>query len=115
MTGECWGWADIGVTGGDYYDKGKFDSMINFSFNGNNSWDGNYRTNYPSSTNWSSYLSINSKADTDGNGNRDNVLTYISSHDTGLTRVGDQYEVGTGLVLLPGGVQIYYGDESWRN
>ena len=31
-----------------------------------------------------------------------------------MTRVGNQKAVGTGLVLLPGGVQIYYGDESYR-
>ncbi|MCH5150232.1 MAG: InlB B-repeat-containing protein [Spirochaetales bacterium] len=113
MTGECWGWTNING-GGEYYSTGKFDSMINFSFNGGNNWDGNYRTRYPGTSDWSSYLSINRNGDSDGNGHRDNVLSYISSHDTGLTRVGDQYEVGTGLVLLPGGVQIYYGDESYR-
>ena len=113
MTGECWGWTSTGG-GGEYYSTGKFDSMINFSFNGGNSWDGNYRTGYPQSSAWNSYININNNGDSDGNGHRDNVLTYISSHDTGLTRVGDQYEVGTGLVLLPGGVQIYYGDESYR-
>lgn len=113
MTGECWGWTALGG-GGEYYNTGKFDSMVNFSFNGGNSWDGNYRGNYPKPESWGSYLSINNNGDSDGNGNKDNVLTYISSHDTGLTRVGDQYEVGTGLVLLPGGVQIYYGDESYR-
>ena len=114
MTGECFGWTSIDATGGDYYGTGKFDSMINFTFNGGNNWDGNYRTNYPKPSNWGNYLSINSKADSDGNGNRDNVLTYISSHDTALTRVGDQKAVGTGLILLPGGIQIYYGDESYR-
>ena len=113
MTGECWGWTATGG-GGEYYNTGKFDSMVNFSFNGQNSWDGNYRQNYPKADAWNSYLNINKNGDSDRNGNRDNVLTYISSHDTGLTRVGDQYEVGTGLVLLPGGVQIYYGDESNR-
>ena len=113
MTGEHWGWTSKDGQG-DYYTTGGFDSMINFSFNGNNSWDGNYRTNYPSESAWSSYLSINNNGDGDNNGNRNNVLTYISSHDTGLTRVGDQKAVGTGLVLLSGGVQIYYGDESYR-
>ena len=113
MMGECWGWTSI-TGSGEYYTTGKFDSMINFSFNGGNAWDGNYRTNYPKPEHWGSYLSINNNADSDGNGNINNVLTYISSHDTGLTRVGDMKEVGTGLVLLPGGIQIYYGDESYR-
>lgn len=112
MTGECWGW----TKGSDdsYYTDGGFDSMINFAFNGGNNWDGNYRTNYPKSSNWEGYLSINSFGDSDNNGNRNNCLTYISSHDTGLTRVGDQKAVGTEFILLPGGVQIYYGDESYR-
>lgn len=113
MTGECWGWTSISG-GGEYYSTGKFDSMINFSFNGGNDWDGNYRTRYPGTSDWNSYLSINNNGDSDSNGNRDNVLSYISSHDTGLTRTNNQKEVGTGLILLPGGVQIYYGDESSR-
>lgn len=113
MTGECWGWTSISG-GGEYYSTGKFDSMINFSFNGGNNWDGNYRTKYPGTSDWNSYLSINNNGDSDSNGNRDNVLSYISSHDTGLTRTNNQKEVGTGLILLPGGVQIYYGDESSR-
>ena len=54
--------------------------------------------------------------------NRDpsfNLLTYISSHDTKLfyQRYQDltlQAGAGTALLLLPGGVQIYYGDESAR-
>lgn len=112
MTGECWGW----TKGSDdsYYTEGGFDSMINFAFNGGNNWDGNYRTSYPKSSNWEGYLSINNFGDSDNNGNRNNCLTYISSHDTGLTRVGDQKAVGTEFILLPGGVQIYYGDESYR-
>lgn len=112
MTGEAWGWPNDNT--GDYYGEGKFDSMIDFSFNGSNDWDGNYRTNYPTTSSWSTYIGYNTDSDSDNNGNKNRRLAYISSHDTGLTRVGDQYEVGTGLVLLPGGVQIYYGDESYR-
>ena len=112
MTGECFGWTDVGVSGGDYYGTGKFDSMINFSFNG--SAGSGTSSSYPSTDTWSSYLSINNKVDSDGNGNRDNVLTYISSHDTKLCRASNQAEVGTMLQLTPGGIQIYYGDESNR-
>ena len=109
MTGECFGWTSIAGTG-DYYSTGKFDSMINFSFNGSSGGIGNT----PTESDWGSYMNINENTDSDGNGNRNNVLTYVSSHDTGLHRPGDQKLVGTGLVLLPGGVQIYYGDESAR-
>lgn len=113
MTGECFGWTALGGSGGDYYGTGKFDSMINFSFNG--SAGSGTSSSYPSESSWSSYLSINTaKNDDDNNGNKNNVLTYISSHDTKLCRVSNQAEVGTMLQLLPGGVQIYYGDETSR-
>lgn len=111
MTGECFGWTALGGTG-EYYETGKFDSMINFSFNG--SAGSGTSSSYPSTDTWSGYLSINNNTDSDGNGNRDNVLTYISSHDTKLCRASNQKEVGTMLQLTPGGIQIYYGDESNR-
>ncbi len=111
MTGECFGWTSTAGSG-DYYTTGKFDSMINFSFNG--SAGSGTSSSYPSTSTWSSYLSINNNGDSDGNGNRNNVLTYVSSHDTRLCRASDQKAVGTMLTLLPGGVQIYYGDETNR-
>ncbi len=46
-----------------------------------------------------------------------NELTYISSHDTSLFwngSVDDQKLVGTILMMMPGGIQIFYGDESAR-
>lgn len=111
MTGECFGWTS--TTGqGDYYTTGKFDSMINFSFNG--AAGSGTSSSYPSSNTWESYLNINKNGDSDENGNRNNVLTYVSSHDTRLCRASNQSEVGTMLTLLPGGVQIYYGDETSR-
>lgn len=110
MTGECFGWTST-AGAGEYYTTGKFDSMINFSFNA--SAGSGTSSSYPSESTWSSYLSINND-DSDGNGNRNNVLTYISSHDTKLCRASNQTEVGTMLQLTPGGVQIYYGDETSR-
>ena len=113
MTGECFGWGSTAGQG-DYYTTGKFDSMINFSFNGSQ-WGGSGSSgSTPTTDTWGSYLSINNNSDSDGNGNRNNALSYVSSHDTGLHRPGDQVKVGTMLCLLPGGVQIYYGDESSR-
>ena len=113
MTGECFGWNSTAGQG-DYYTTGKFDSMINFSFNGSQ-WGGSGSSgSTPTTDTWGSYLSINNNFDSDGNGNRNNALSYVSSHDTGLHRPGDQVKVGTMLCLLPGGVQIYYGDESSR-
>lgn len=113
MTGECFGWTAIGGSGGDYYGTGKFDSMINFSYNG--SQGGGTSSSYPSSSDWGKYLSINTaKKDDDNNGNLNNVLTYLSSHDTKLCRPSDAIAQGTMFTLLPGGIQIYYGDESSR-
>lgn len=42
------------------------------------------------------------------------ALLYISSHDTGLGRASNQVELGTSFVLMPGLIQIYYGDETSR-
>ena len=113
MTGECFGWTAIGGSGGEYYGTGKFDSMINFSYNG--SQGGGTSSSYPSSSDWNTYLSINTaKKDDDNNGNLNNVLTYLSSHDTKLCRPADAIAQGTMFTLLPGGIQIYYGDESSR-
>lgn len=111
MTGECFGWTSTAGQG-DYYTTGKFDSMINFSFN--SAAGSGTSSSYPSSNTWESYLNINKNGDSDENGNRNNVLTYVSSHDTRLCRASNQSEVGTMLTLLPGGVQIYYGDETSR-
>ena len=116
MSGECFGWNSISGSG-DYYTTGGFDSMIGFGIGGSNHWENsgyNYYTPSISENTWSSYLSINNNSDSDANGNRNNVLTYISSHDTRLSRWSNQDELGTMFVLLPGGVQIYYGDETSR-
>ena len=117
-TGECFTYynAEGGRSDSNYFgtnDQGKFDSMINFSMNSNHSSQTNSK--YPSTEDWANYAAIYAENnDTDGNGNRDNSLMYLSSHDTSLCRPGDQFDVGTKFVLLPGGIQIYYGDESLR-
>jgi alpha-amylase len=43
-----------------------------------------------------------------------NVLSYISSHDTKLFPRDRLIDAGSALLLAPGGVQIFYGDESAR-
>jgi alpha-amylase len=109
MTGEDFG---RGLAPGGYYDEAGFDSMINFDFQAEvaghlddlSSIDATYAT-YAASIN----------GDTDFN-----VLTFISSHDTHLfferngEDTSDQFAVGTALLMLPGGVQIFYGDETAR-
>lgn len=100
MTGENYG---QGIDYNNYYTSGAFDSMINFSFTGGG---GVPDVNNINNT-YASYAdSINTK---DGF----NALTYISSHDTALARNDSIYQ-GSAFQLLPGGIQIYYGDETAR-
>ena len=99
MTGECW---DHTLSYDGYYTEADFDSMINFDTTGGGvlgigSVAGKYE-DYAAA--------INTKDDF-------NVLSYMSSHDSTLAR-GDQVYLGSAFLLLPGGVQIYYGDETNR-
>lgn len=99
MTGECWG---HGVGKDNYYTSGAFDSMINFSYQG-----AAFASTSQIEGIYSDYASrINSDPSF-------NALSYISSHDKGLAR-GDMIKAGTNLLLLPGGIQIFYGDETGR-
>lgn len=102
MTGEV-----FGFTGGknEYFTSGAFDSLINFSLHGKNS-DNSHKYGADMEQLYSSYASsINSDSDY-------NMLTYISSHDVGLG--SRDPKVAASLLLCPGGVQIYYGDETGR-
>lgn len=106
MVGEVW---DHGVSRDHWYDNG-FDSLINFDYQRDalnnaqcmNSADALY----------TKYAKVVSEPGV-------NILSYISSHDTRLL-FGDfestplQRRIANSFLLLPGGVQIYYGDESGR-
>ena len=98
MTGEVY---DHGVTKDGYFTEGGFDSLINFSFQSVGGQSGaSLEGTYSSYAN-----SIN-------NDPSFNVLSYISSHDKGLGTRGAG--AGTALLLCPGGVQTFYGDETAR-
>ena len=99
MTGEHW---DHKLGYDSYYTEGGFDSMINFDFSGSGvpaagSINGVYQR----------------YADTINNQAGFNALTYISSHDSNLAR-GDLIYQGSAFQLLPGAIQIFYGDETNR-
>ncbi len=101
MTGECWdhnvGWGYDG-----YFTQGGFDSMINFETQGGGMLDKSRIANV-----YSGYAeSINTN-------DKFNALSYISSHDSTLAR-GDLIYTGSAFLMLPGGIQIYYGDETNR-
>ena len=98
MTGESWG---HGVMQSDYYRHG-FDAMINFDYQEQ------------------AAKAVGCLADMDLTWQQMaeklqsfNVLSYLSSHDTRLFREGGQRAAEL-LLLAPGSVQIYYGDESER-
>ena len=95
MTGEAFGWKKGGNS--SWFSNG-FDSMIDFTIAGASGMK-SYSPNLPG---W------------DGRLGDSQALLYISSHDTGLGRASNQTELGTSFVLMPGLVQIYYGDETAR-
>jgi alpha-amylase len=117
MTGEVYG---HDVAKDAFYTEGGFDSLINFGFQ---PWLRDALAVKPSlvanaddlDTIYSRYASAVSSDPTFG------ILSYISSHDTRLW-FGDiarndpaqQRQAGTALLLAPGGVQVFYGDESGR-
>jgi len=117
MTGEVYG---HGVSKDGYYTVGGFDSLINFDYLGWLRDELNAKGTLVAAASdlddlYSHYAGLIS---TDP---AFNILSYISSHDTRLW-FGDiaaydrakQLRAGTALFLTPGGVQIFYGDESGR-
>lgn len=102
MVGENWDTSQT-LNDNEYFSEGGFDSMINFDYGAAkglptvDSINETYQT-------YADY--INTK-------DNFNMLTYISSHDDKLYRKDLIYQ-GSALALLPGGIQIYYGDETKR-
>ena len=98
MTGEAWG---HGVMQSDYYRHG-FDAMINFDYQDQAARASDCLANIDPI-----WQQMTDKLQSF------NVLSYLSSHDTRLFREqgGNAAEL---LLLAPGAVQIFYGDESNR-
>lgn len=98
MTGESWG---HGVMRSDYYNHG-FDAMINFDYQEQAA--GAVKCLAQMDLVWQQMAEKLQGF---------NVLSYLSSHDTRLFRDGGQ-EAAELLMLAPGAVQIFYGDETSR-
>lgn len=98
MTGEAWG---HGVMQSEYYRHG-FDAMINFDYQEQAAQGADCLANMD--TVWQQMAEKLQDF---------NVLSYLSSHDTRLFREGGQ-QAAQLLLLAPGAVQIFYGDESGR-
>lgn len=98
MTGEVY---DMGYGYQSDYATNGFDSLINFTFPKDGSLTSIGNT-------WKTYAdTLNTRDDW-------NTLSYLSSHDKGLFGIGNKVNCGTTLMLSPGAVQIYYGDENDR-
>lgn len=103
MTGEVF---PHNVIRSEYFDHG-FDNIINFDFQA--------RAKALGANDWAGLDAIYAEYATAlGAGPRWNVLSYLSSHDTELFPRDRLVEGGTKLLLAPGGVQIFYGDEAAR-
>ncbi len=99
MVGEVWGHTPVRS---HWFDAG-FDSLINFDFQSRAS--GNWRAIDSLYNGYASQLAKPPQFD---------VLSYISSHDTALFERAKLRHGITALLLAPGGVQLFYGDESAR-
>ena len=101
MVGEFWG---HGPEQGPLHDAG-FDAMINFDFQGKVA----ATIGKPAALDalFTEYAALQ-------NGKPAQMLNYISSHDTELFDRSHLIEAGNALLLAPGAVQIYYGDETAR-
>ena len=108
MTGECF---THYLNYDSYYTAGGFDSMINFSFNDDSkSFNASGRGVPAANSINATYADYANKLNTN---DKFNVLSYISSHDTTLCRNNMIYQ-GSAFQLLPGAIQIFYGDETNR-
>ncbi|MCK6548247.1 alpha-amylase [Myxococcota bacterium] len=116
MTGEVF---PHGVVKDSYFTEGKFDSVINFDFQQSMTAHFESKTTLVEDVAaldevYSTYATaLTTEQGFD-------VLSYLSSHDTELffasvdEDVEKMKQAGTALLLVPGGAQIFYGDESAR-
>ena len=116
MTGEVYG---HDVAKDEYFTQGGFDSLINFAFQGRLRQALAYSGDLVAANAEVERLYAGmSNALTGDPGLQ--VLSYLSSHDTGLMYADLKYDAkkqmqaGAALLLAPGAVQLFYGDESGR-
>ncbi|HET7503798.1 MAG TPA: alpha-amylase family glycosyl hydrolase [Kofleriaceae bacterium] len=102
MVGEFWG---HGPARGPLHDAG-FDAMINFEFQS--------RAAPAAAGKLAALDPVFAEYAGMQHGKPAQMLSYLSSHDTELFDRAHLIEGGSALLLAPGGVQIYYGDETAR-
>ncbi|GJM61872.1 starch-binding protein [Persicobacter diffluens] len=99
MTGEVFGQSVY--DGKNYYFSNGFDNVINFAF----------KTDLDGKSQEQIFSDYANRVNNDAGFN---ILSYIASHDVSPYNRDNLFYAGTTLMLAPGGVQIYYGDESAR-
>lgn len=104
MFGEVWG---AGIEKNEYHDNG-FDALLNFTFQGENG-------NGPAEDINTMPNVIKNYAEKVNGDNPHNIVSYISSHDTKLFNRKKLKDGITYQMLLPGAVQVFYGDETARS
>jgi alpha-amylase len=102
MVGEFWG---HGPARGPLHDAG-FDAMLNFEFQ-HQVAPAVAGDLFELDATFAAYARLQHDAPA-------HMLSYLSSHDTELFDRGRLINAGTALLLAPGGVQIFYGDETAR-
>ncbi|NLR91298.1 starch-binding protein [Flammeovirga agarivorans] len=103
MTAEVWG---HGKNKSEYHTVGEFNSVINFNLKN----DARVKSRDASSLEslFTEYATINDDPTW-------NSLSYLSSHDVApLFDRNSLKAAAPAFLLLPGGIQIFYGDESGR-
>jgi glycosidase len=107
---------------GTYYNSGKLDSLINFDLQGviSNVAASSFNSGSLGTLD-SIYASYAGQLNTLNGTSSWNVLSYMDDHDKAPMfsavaggNADAQKRAGTALLLTPGGVQIYYGDEYGR-
>ncbi|WP_170304208.1 alpha-amylase family glycosyl hydrolase [Duganella radicis] len=113
MLGEVFG---HGLERSAYFDHG-FDSVLNFSFQHelkDIAQAADLASAFGRSLAWMRLDRLYARYAQALGGREHDVLSYLSSHDTELFPRPWLHFGATALMLLPGGVQIFYGDETAR-
>ncbi|MGC4000322.1 MAG: alpha-amylase family glycosyl hydrolase [Anaeromyxobacter sp.] len=113
-TGEVFGRGAVGYDS-NFYGTGKFDSLLNFGFGGAASGASGSAAALAGLE--STYSGYAAQLNTD-KGQTWSILTFIDNHDQpSLFFNGDlerQKRAGSALLMCPGPVHLYYGDEYGR-
>lgn len=113
MLGEVFG---HGLERSAYFDHG-FDSVINFHFQHELKQIAqmtNLDSAYGRQLAWMRLEKLYARYAKELGDRKYDVLSYLSSHDTELFPRSLLHFGATALMLLPGGIQIFYGDETAR-